>query len=410
MTFQKIPSFIKSLIISYPSSKTLSYFWNAGSFLGFVLVVQIASGLLLVFFYTPHTSLASFSVDYLSRDVWFGFLPRILHLSGATLFSFILLFHISRGIMNRRYILSNVWWRGTTILLIQMAIAFLGYVLVWGQMSLWGATVITNLISAIPYIGSKLVFWFWGGFRLNSATLSFFFTLHYLLPFVLLVIVFVHLILLHETSSRRRIQVHERFTKVKFNPFYSFKDILNILLMSVFYGIAIFSPWSFGDPENWALANPIVSPVHIQPEWYFLFAYEILRSIPNKLGGVIALVLSILFLYLIPLFPSRTPQRLFLLKLNLSFLIHVFLILTWLGRCTVAEPFIFVGKIYTCLYFLSLTMFILIWVFSIISISVLQSLGSRSTLFILWNRYELESPTSIQARGTIKVNSLTQRG
>jgi ubiquinol-cytochrome c reductase cytochrome b subunit len=227
-----------------------------------------------------------------------------------------------------------------------------------------------------------LVFWFWGGFRLNSATLSFFFTLHYLLPFVLLVIVFVHLILLHETSSRRRIQVHERFTKVKFNPFYSFKDILNVLLMSVFYGLAMFSPWSFGDPENWALANPIVSPVHIQPEWYFLFAYEILRSIPNKLGGVIALVLRILFLYLIPLFPSRTPQRLFLLKLNLSFLIHVFLILTWLGSCTVAEPFIFVGKIYTCLYFLSLTMFILIWVFSIISIGVLHSLGFRSNSYL----------------------------
>jgi len=366
--------------VSYPSSKSLSYFWNVGSFLGFVLVVQIVRGLLLVFFFTPHTSLASFSVDYLSREVWFGFVPRVLHLGGATLFSFLLLFHISRGLLNSGFTLAGVWWSGTSILLVQMGIAFLGYVLVWGQMSLWGATVITNLISAIPYIGSKLVFWLWGGFSLNRATLSFFFTLHYLLPFVLLALVFIHLIFLHEFRSNRSIQVHERFRKIKFNPFYSFKDILNVLLLIRFYAGTLFSPWRFGDPENWAPANPMVRPVHIQPEWYFLFAYEILRSIPNKLGGVIALACRVVFLYLIPISPSLAPQNLKLIKGNLSVLIHVFLVLTWLGSCTVAEPFIWVGKIYTILYFVSLLSFILIWGFSVIGHKLFADVRYYSTL------------------------------
>jgi len=225
-------------------------------------------------------------------------------------------------------------------------------------MSLWGATVITNLISAIPFIGTKLVFWLWGGFRLSSATLSFFFMLHFLLPFVLLIVVFLHLLFLHETSSNSQLQVHESFTKIKFNPFYSFKDLLNVLLLLTFFGLALFSPWSFGDPENWALANPMVRPVHIQPEWYFLFAYEILRSIPNKLGGVIVLACRVGFLYLVPLLPSFKPQNALFLKLNLGVLIHTFAILTWLGSCTVSEPFIFVGKIYTLMYFGCLMMFL----------------------------------------------------
>lgn len=322
--------------------------------LGFVLVFQVCTGLLLVFFYSPRVLLAFDSIDYLSRSVWFGFFPRVVHLVGASLFSLFLYFHVGKNLFVGSYFLIGPWWRGSSILLLEMAIAFFGYVLPWGQISLWGATVITNLISAIPVFGTTIVYWVWGGFNLNNATLSFFFVLHFFVPFVVLVLVIVHLIFLHETSSTSSIQVFESFTKVKFSPYYVTKDVLNLVVLFVLYGVSFFSPWVLGDPENWIPANPMVSPVHIQPEWYFLFAYEILRSIPNKLGGVVALALSVLCLYLISLFPSFVPKNSYLVGFWLGVFFHSFLFLTWLGRCPVIEPFIFLGSIYSFLYFFSL--------------------------------------------------------
>jgi len=327
--------------------------------LGFILVFQIASGISLVFFYIPRVLLAFSSVDYISREVWFGFSPRVIHLVGASLFSLFLYFHIARGLNNRSFYLINPWWRGSTILLLEIAVAFFGYVLPWGQMSLWGATVITNLISAIPVLGTSIVYWVWGGFNLNNATLSFFFVLHFFVPFLILALVLLHLIFLHETRRRRSLQLFERFSKVKFSPYYITKDALNLALLFSLYGLSFFSPWLLGDPENWIPANPIVSPVHIQPEWYFLFAYEILRSIPNKLGGVIALALSVLFLYFLRFFPNYMPQNSYFCRFCLGVFFHRFLFLTWLGSCSVIEPFIFLGKIYRVLYFVRLTGLIL---------------------------------------------------
>jgi len=325
--------------------------------LGIILVVQIIRGIILVFFYTPSTLLAFFSVDYLSREVWFGFLPRVIHLVGASLFSLFLYFHIARGLINRRYFLAPTWWRGRRILLIEIAIAFFGYVLPWGQISLWGATVITNLISAIPIIGTIIVYWVWGGFNLGNATLSFFFVLHFLAPFIILIFVMLHLIFLHETSSTSNIQHTERFSKVKFTPYYAYKDSFNIIILFLCYRVRLFSPWVLGDPENWIPSNPMVSPIHIQPEWYFLFAYEILRSIPNKLGGVIFLILRVIFLYFLRLFPTYNIQNIYVNKLCLGLFFHSFCILTWLGRCAVIEPFIFLGKIFRVMYFVSFFFF-----------------------------------------------------
>lgn len=235
-----------------------------------------------------------------------------------------------------------------------MIIAFLGYVLPWGQISFWGATVITNLISTIPIFGPDIVIWVWGGFNVNNATLGFFFSLHFLLPFLLAFIVLIHLIFLHETRRRRNIIIHERFSKVKFCPYYFSKDAVNLVIFITFFIFCLFFPWNLGDPENWIGANPIISPVHIQPEWYFLFAYAILRAIPNKLGGVIALVGRVIFFYLLPLFFTyKSPRKIWIFILISIFSIS-FLLLTWLGACVVEEPFILISQIFTVLYFISL--------------------------------------------------------
>ena len=338
--------------MEYPSRKSLSFFWNFGRILGIIIVVQVLTGVLLVFFYTPSVLLAFDRVDYLGREVWCGFLLRILHLNGASLIFLLLFIHISRGFIYSRHTLTFPWLSGSTLFLLLMGIAFLGYVLPWGQMSFWGATVITNLIRTIPIVGPKVVTWVWGGYNVNNATLSLFFALHYLLPFVVLALILIHLLLLHETRRTSSIFIHERFRKVKFTPYYTNKDIMNVVFLLIFFALVLFSPWTLGDPDNWIPANPMVSPVHIQPEWYFLFAYAILRRVPNKLGGVIALLLRVLVLYLFPIFKNKYPQHPILYNFFLGSLAVRILVLTWLGACPVEAPFILCGQIFRVLYFI----------------------------------------------------------
>lgn len=359
-SFDKVLNWTISLVIKYPASKSLSYFWNGGSILGIILSFQIARGILLVFFYSSNIFVAFSSIDFIRREVFWGFLIRSFHLNIASLFFLILYLHILRGFLIRRYRIEKPWLSGTTILLITIIVAFLGYVLPWGQISFWGATVITNLISTFPIFGPKIVIWIWGGYNVGNGTLGFFFSLHFIFPFVIFIIVLFHLIYLHETRRRRRLIVHERFSKIKFFPYFIIKDLLNLLIFTLFFLFIFIFPWNLGDPENWILANPIMSPIHIQPEWYFLFAYAILRCIPRKLGGVIALVLRVVFLYFIPLFQNYKTKRKLFIKISVRTLFFCFILLTWLGACLVEEPFILIRQIFRFFYFVILIIFCVI--------------------------------------------------
>jgi ubiquinol-cytochrome c reductase cytochrome b subunit len=227
-----------------------------------------------------------------------------------------------------------------------------------GQMSFWGATVITNLVSVVPYVGEDLVLWIWGGYRINKARLSLFFLLHFLVPFIALVIVFFHLLLLHITRRTSPVFIHERFRKVKFYPFFVYKDILNISVVAVIFALVLFNPWILGDAENWLVANPIRSPVHIQPEWYFLFAYAILRCIPRKLGGVIALAIRVLVLPFLSFWQSYKTKRALYSKIFMVILGFRFFVLTWLGACPVEAPFILLRQIFRFIYF---AIFLIVW-------------------------------------------------
>ena len=230
-------------------------------------------------------------------------------------------------------------------------ICFLGYVLPWGQMSLWGATVITNLISTVPIIGTKLVWWVWGGYNVDSATLTFFFTLHFLVPFIIAVVVLFHLVVLHETSRTSSLIMHERFTKVAFHPYFVWKDLLNAIILFVLFSILLFVPWAIGDPENWLPANQMSRPVHIQPEWYFLFAYAILRRVPNKIAGVVALVMRVTIFYLFPFCKTQYPKNKIITSWRLSRLACSWFLLTLLGACSVEAPYILMSQIFRICYF-----------------------------------------------------------
>jgi len=296
-----IINLLYSNLIKLPTPTSISYIWNWGSTLGIILIIQILTGVLLASHYDSRINLSFYSVIHIIRDVNYGWLIRIIHINGASLFFILIFTHISRGILFTSYKIIQTWYSGTRIILILIATAFLGYVLPWGQMSFWGATVITNLVSAIPYLGNTIVQWLWGGFSINQATLSRFFILHFLLPFILIFIVILHLIALHLTGSSNPIRNNPNIDKSPFHPYFSWKDRLFIIIILIaFFHITLNFPYYFIDPENYNQANPLNTPIHIQPEWYFLFAYAILRSIPNKLGGVIALLLSILIITILP--------------------------------------------------------------------------------------------------------------
>nr|AJW59751.1 cytochrome b [Cyanistes ombriosus]AJW59762.1 cytochrome b [Cyanistes ombriosus]AJW59765.1 cytochrome b [Cyanistes ombriosus]AJW59790.1 cytochrome b [Cyanistes ombriosus]AJW59803.1 cytochrome b [Cyanistes ombriosus] len=346
---------INDALIDLPTPSNISAWWNFGSLLGICLVTQIITGLLLAMHYTADTSLAFTSVAHTCRNVQFGWLIRNLHANGASFFFICIYFHIGRGIYYGSYLNKETWNVGVILLLALMATAFVGYVLPWGQMSFWGATVITNLFSAIPYIGQTLVEWAWGGFSVDNPTLTRFFALHFLLPFVIAGLTLVHLTFLHETGSNNPLGIPSDCDKIPFHPYYSTKDILGFALMLILLvSLALFSPNLLGDPENFTPANPLSTPPHIKPEWYFLFAYAILRSIPNKLGGVLALAASVLVLFLMPLLHTSKQRSMTFRPLSQILfwtLVANLLVLTWVGSQPVEHPFIIIGQLASLSYF-----------------------------------------------------------
>nr|QHR83539.1 cytochrome b [Coleonyx variegatus] len=347
---------INNSFIDLPTPSNISAWWNFGSLLGLCLITQMVTGLFLAMHYTADISTAFSSIAHICRDVQYGWLIRNLHANGASMFFICLYIHIGRGIYYGSYLYKETWNIGVLLLFLVMATAFVGYVLPWGQMSFWGATVITNLLSAIPYIGTNLVQWIWGGFSVDNATLTRFFTFHFLLPFVVAAAAAIHLMFLHETGSNNPTGMSSNTDKVPFHPYFSYKDLLGatLLIMSLLL-LSMFSPNMLGDPENFTPANPLVTPPHIKPEWYFLFAYAILRSIPNKLGGVLALLFSIMILFIFPLL-HMAKQRSHIFRPLSQILFWLFianiLILTWIGGQPVEDPYIIIGQLSSITYFI----------------------------------------------------------
>nr|YP_010597232.1 cytochrome b [Polyommatus amorata]WAK98817.1 cytochrome b [Polyommatus amorata] len=346
---------INSSLIDLPSPSNISSLWNFGSLLALCLIVQIITGLFLTMYYSANINLAFFSVNYICRDVNYGWLIRTLHANGASFFFICIYTHIGRGIYYESFNLKLTWTIGVLILFMLMATAFMGYVLPWGQMSFWGATVITNLLSAIPYLGNTLVNWIWGGFAVDNATLTRFYTFHFLLPFIIIVLSMIHLLFLHQTGSNNPLGINSNLDKIPFHPFFTFKDLIGfiILLMSLLL-LTLINPYLLGDPDNFIPANPLSTPIHIQPEWYFLFAYAILRSIPNKLGGVIALIISILILIILPFTFNKKMQGIQFYPINQIMywiLISTIILLTWIGARPVEEPYIITSQLLTIIYF-----------------------------------------------------------
>nr|YP_010500031.1 cytochrome b [Adiscus speciosus]UWV18195.1 cytochrome b [Adiscus speciosus] len=347
---------INNSLVDLPTPSNITYMWNFGSLLGMCLILQIITGLFLAMHYCPNIDMAFNSVSHICRDVNNGWILRTLHANGASLFFICLYTHIGRGIYYSSYNFMETWMSGVTIFFMVMATAFLGYVLPWGQMSFWGATVITNLVSAIPYMGTQIVQWIWGGFAVDNATLTRFFAFHFILPFLIAALVMIHLLFLHQLGSSNPLGVSLNIDKIPFHPFFSFKDILGALItIAMLLTLTLINPYLLGDPDNFTPANPLITPIHIQPEWYFLFAYAILRSIPNKLGGVIALVASIAILYILPFTNKKMFQSNQFYPLN-KFMFWTFsaivILLTWAGARPVEEPYILISQLLTITYFL----------------------------------------------------------
>lgn len=360
MRFRKQHPLIKiinGVLIDLPTPANLSVNWNYGSLLGLILVLQLVTGIVLSMRFSGHASLSFDSVIMIYQDADYGWLLRLVHSTGASFFFLFLYLHIGRGLYYGSYVYPELWNIGVLIYLILIGTAFLGYVLPWGQMSYWAATVITNLLSAIPLLGSTLVQWVWGGFAVSNPTLTRFYTLHYLLPFVVSALVILHIFFLHIQGRSNPLGVSSRTNKVPFYYYYAVKDLyVYFVFMFIFMVVTLKYGYNLIDAENWIPANPLVTPTHIQPEWYFLFAYAILRSIPNKLGGVLGLVLSVIFLFVFTI----SSSRIIFSGINFSpiarfvywrFIANFFL-LTWLGRCPAERPYNEVALFCTVLFFI----------------------------------------------------------
>ena len=359
---------INNSLIDLPAPRNLSIWWNFGSLLGLCLVIQIVTGIFLAIHYSPHIDLAFSSVAHITRDVNYGWLLRNIHANGASWFFVCLYIHLARGIYYGSYSNLETWNIGVILLIIVIASAFIGYVLVWGQIRFWGATVITNLFSAIPYIGRLLVEWLWGGFAIDNATLNRFFALHFIIPFLIAGLTIIHLLFLHQSGSNNPLGLNSNSDKISFHIYYTIKDLIGFLILIITLTfIAIFYPNILGDPENFIPANPIVTPIHIKPEWYFLWAYAILRSIPNKLGGVIAIFTALLIFFIVPfIYKQKFRGNIFYPPTQILFWIFCAnsILLTWIGGCPVEPPYVILGQIFTLLYFIlffSIPLSRLIW-------------------------------------------------
>lgn len=339
-------------VLKLPTPRKITYFWKFGSILGAVLVFQVIRGVFLCLSYVAFAEISFSVIDSLVREIKGGDIVRNIHANGASLFFLFLYLHTGRGIYFKSFKNKlHVWMIGLTILILRMAIAFLGYVLPWGQMSYWGATVITKLFRVVPLIGSNLVKWVWGGFSVSSVTLTRFFGLHVILPLVLCAIVGLHIILLHSTGSRNPLGVQLNYNT--FHPYWTKKDVFGIAVVAVIWCYLVFlNPFFFMDSENFIEANFLVTPIHIQPEWYFLPAYAVLRSVPKKLGGVIGLLMVYAIFYIKPFLYNWKIIRFNLNKFLFWNWIMVVMCLLWIGMCPVEGLYIIVGQIFTFLYFL----------------------------------------------------------
>nr|WGL40381.1 cytochrome b [Kingdonella sp.] len=346
---------INNPLVDLPAPTNISFWWSFGSLLALCLVIKIVTGLFLAMHYTSNIEMAFSSVVHICRDVNNGWIIWTLHANGASMFFICIYLHVGRGIYNGSYKYTYTWMIGTIILFLVMATAFMGYVLPWGQMSFWGATVITNLFSTIPYLGMDLVQWVWGGFAVDNATLNRFFTFHFVLTFMIAAMAENHLFFLHQMGSNNPLGIDGNIESNPFHPYFTYKYLITfILLTSLLIMLCLINPYLLGDPDNFVPANPLVTPVHIQPEWYFLFAYAILQSIPNKLGGVIALFLSISILIML-LFYNKTLFRGIqfypINQIMFSIMVIIVILLTWIGKRPVEEPYIMTGQILTVIYF-----------------------------------------------------------
>ncbi len=359
-SWQKRNTIIKSInqfVVDLPTPTNISTIWNFGSLATLCLIIQIITGLFLAIFYTRDIKTSFDSVDHIIRNVTGGWLIRLIHCNGGSLIFICLYTHIGRGIYYILFLKSNnVWESGVTIFIVTIATAFFGYILPWGQISFWGATVITSLFSAIPFIGQDLVEWVWGGFALDAATLTRFFALHFICPFLIVILAVLHIIFIHSKGSRNPLGLKRNYDKIKFHAYFSIKDAIGFAFTVLgLFIITTIIPYLLIEPDNFLPANPLSTPTHIQPEWYFLFAYTILRSIPNKLGGVIALAISLIILYIIPLLHiNKKIIKSYLLqrKIRFWFLVSTFVILTWIGICPVEPPYEIIGKLASFIYFL----------------------------------------------------------
>jgi ubiquinol-cytochrome c reductase cytochrome b subunit len=359
LSFKKQPivQIVNDHLIDYPTPSNISLFWNYGFLAGMCLGIQIITGILLAMHYTPHVDLAFLSVEHIMRDVNGGWLLRYTHANGASMFFIVVFIHIGRGLYYGSYAQPRglVWTLGVIILILMMATAFLGYVLVWGQMSFWAATVITNFFTAFPYIGNKIVTLLWGGFSVDNATLNRFFSLHYLVPFLIAAFAIVHMAVVHQDGSNNPLGISSHSDKISFFPYFFIKDTLGLVAFLIFFSFFVYySPNFLGHSDNYIPGNPMVTPAHIVPEWYFLPAYAILRSIPNKLIGVIALFASLLVLLALPLVnTSEVRSSLYrpLHKVFFWLLVADYLVLGYLGQQVPESPFIEIGQIASIYYF-----------------------------------------------------------